>query len=73
MHLYIDIDELMTVRGILYKTLLDSAQHRTPQEINKLSQFLEWLHAIQDAAQDGHTTITLHASPAQPQPKPTQP
>jgi len=59
-HLGLSAERLMETRGIMYKMLLDSKQHRTPDEIERLSYFLEWLYMLQEAHADGQETITIH-------------
>jgi hypothetical protein len=68
--LHLNINGLMRTRGILHKMLLDSSRHRTPEEIELLSEFLEWLHAFQDAEADGYTQVTvkLHRTPHETSP-----
>lgn len=60
MNLYLNIEDLMKTRGIVHKMVLDTAEHRTADELGQLSDFLEWLHAFQEAAADGETSVTVH-------------
>lgn len=60
MDLFLNVPELMETRGILHKMLLDSREFRTAEEIGKLVDFLDWLHAFQIAAGDGETTVQVH-------------
>lgn len=59
----LNLDHLMRTRGILYKMLLDSSKYRTPDEIEHLSEFLEWLHAFTDAAVDGNDEVMVCITP----------
>ena len=56
----VNLDELMPTRGIIYKMLLDSREHRTAEELDELGHFLEWLHTFVDAKGEGHQTVLVH-------------
>ena len=64
----------MVIRGIIMKMSLDTAAWRTAEEYERLSDFIEWLYAFQDALEDGYTTmeVRLVAAPSGQFPSPAQ-